>query len=176
MSIMNIALTNLGKYNEGELVYKWLELPATEAEIAEALEEIGISDEPDEEGRYYEEYFITDYECDFLRIGEYDNIDELNEIAEQLDGLADYEQKIVEALLADGFELEEAINKIDDCYYYDNCDTMGDVAYRMYEEGLFGATLPEWAGNYFDWDAYGRDLEYYGHWIATDTGYIEVVY
>lgn len=28
--MLKIALTNLGKYNEGQLVYKWLELPATE--------------------------------------------------------------------------------------------------------------------------------------------------
>lgn len=31
--MLKIALTNLGKYNEGCLVYKWLDLPATEGEM-----------------------------------------------------------------------------------------------------------------------------------------------
>ena len=33
MAYLRVALTNLGKYNEGELIFKWLDLPATEEEI-----------------------------------------------------------------------------------------------------------------------------------------------
>jgi len=73
---IKIALTNLGKYNEGSLVYEWLELPATQEEINETLEAIGINEE-------YEEFFISDYEAPF-QIGEYASINKLNEIAEQL--------------------------------------------------------------------------------------------
>ena len=50
---MKIYLTNLGKYNEGELVGKWFELPILD--INEALLEIGV-----ENGTPYEEFFITD--------------------------------------------------------------------------------------------------------------------
>lgn len=32
-NILSIFVTNLGKYNEGELVGEWLELPATDEEI-----------------------------------------------------------------------------------------------------------------------------------------------
>ena len=172
--MMNIALTNLGKYNEGELIYKWVTLPATDEEIEAAKKEIGISDEPDEAGRYYEEWFITDYECDYMRIGEYDNIDELNEIAETVENLDDWERDIVKALIDEGYGLEEAITTAPDCIVYNDCDDMADVAYRMYEEGILG-DIPEHLINYIDWDAYGRDLSYDGHWIATDNGYIEVI-
>lgn len=75
--MIRIALTNLGKYNEGELVYKWLDLPATEDEIQEAFEDIGINDE-------YEEHFISDYEAPF-DIGEHTNIEKLNDIAEAIE-------------------------------------------------------------------------------------------
>lgn len=80
MTKISVALTNLGKYNEGELVFERLELPATPAEISETLQAIGI------DGVRYEEYFISDYEAPF-EIGEYDNLDRLNEIAETLAAL-----------------------------------------------------------------------------------------
>ena len=49
--MLNVFLTNLGKYNEGELVGKWVSLPCDDIEAE--LEEIGVGAEP------YEEYFIT---------------------------------------------------------------------------------------------------------------------
>lgn len=174
MCEMRIALTNLGKYNEGQLIYKWVELPATDEELDAAFKEIGISDEPDENGNYYEEFFITDYECEYMRIGEYNNIEELNEIAETLDNLEDYEKEIVKALLNEGYDLEEAIDTVDDCIVYEGCEDMADVAYQMYEEGLLG-DIPEHLINYIDWEAYGHDLSFDNQWIATKTGYIEVL-
>ena len=121
------------------------------------------------------EVLVTDYECDFYEVGEYENIEELNEIAEALDGLDEWERDIVKALLNEGYNLEEAIETAPDCMVYTDCDTMGDVAYRMYEEGLWSEKIPEWLENYIDWDALGRDLEFDNHWIATENGYIEVL-
>ena len=54
--ILSAYVTNLGKYNEGELVGKWLDFPTTQKEINTVLKEIGI------DGIRYEEIFITDYE------------------------------------------------------------------------------------------------------------------
>ena len=78
---MEICLTNLGKYNEGELIYSRLVLPATTEEIQTAYDEIGVAD-----GTMYEEAFISDYETDIngLSISEYASISELNELAEEL--------------------------------------------------------------------------------------------
>lgn len=33
MAYINIYLTNLGKYNEGELVGEWVELPVSDEEL-----------------------------------------------------------------------------------------------------------------------------------------------
>lgn len=40
--MLNGYITNLGKYNEGKLVGKWIEFPITEEELEEVFEEIGI--------------------------------------------------------------------------------------------------------------------------------------
>lgn len=55
--LISAYVTNLGKYNEGELVGKWLDFPTTQKEINKVLHEIGI------DGIRYEEIFITDYEA-----------------------------------------------------------------------------------------------------------------
>ena len=82
--MIELCLTNLGKYNEGELVYTRLVLPATTEEIQTAYDEIGVAD-----GTMYEESFISDYETDIngLSISEYASIDDLNELAEELSNL-----------------------------------------------------------------------------------------
>lgn len=74
---MKIFLANLGKYNEGELVGKWVSLPCQN--ITKELETIGVK-----EGSRYEEYFIPDYEYTFFEIGEYANLKKLNELAKKL--------------------------------------------------------------------------------------------
>ena len=77
--MLNIYITNLGKYNEGELVGEWVELPKTSEELAAVYKRIGINAQ-------YEEMFISDYETDVngLEVGEYSNIDQLNTIAKLL--------------------------------------------------------------------------------------------
>lgn len=73
-----VFITNLGKYNEGELVGKWLDLPCDD--IEEELASIGVADDTQ-----YEEYFITDYENGWgYEVGEYESLETLNELAEQL--------------------------------------------------------------------------------------------
>lgn len=55
-------ITNLRKYNEGELMGEWVKFPTTVEELKEVFERIGIGSK-DEFGQPYEEWFITDYEC-----------------------------------------------------------------------------------------------------------------
>ena len=40
--MLRIYLTNLGKYNEGELIGEWLDLPCTDEELEEASEVFAI--------------------------------------------------------------------------------------------------------------------------------------
>lgn len=177
--MMNVALTNLGQYNEGILNFTWLSLPATDEEIEKAFAEIQVSYNDnhcfDSFGQEYEEFFITDYECDYMEIGEYENLDELNEIAETVEALDSYEMEIVKALMNDGYTLEQALDTKDDCIIYDNCDSMTEVAERYADETGLLDSIPDNLRYYFDFEAFGRDMSFDGHWIATDTGYIEVV-
>ena len=101
-------------------------------------------------------------------------MEELNEIAQTLENLDEWERDIVKALIDEGYNLDEAIETAPNCIVYTDCDSMADVAYQMYEEGILG-DIPEHLVNYIDWDAYGRDLSFDGQWIATENGYIEVL-
>ena len=158
--MINVALTNLGKYNEGELIYDWLTLPATEEEISETLKRIGINEE-------YEEYFITDWECEIegIKIGEYSNLETLNEMAEKLDECSNLE--IVEALMeAFGYDVEEAIDKVDDSFYLnlEKNTLMSDeenLAYTYIESiGDLECAVGDRISYYFDYEAFGRDLRF----------------
>lgn len=71
----SIYITNLGKYNEGDLIGEWLNVPCTKEEFNESLKNIGV------DGVIYEEYFLTDWE-NISGIGEYSSYEEINAIAE----------------------------------------------------------------------------------------------
>ena len=169
--MFRVFITNLGKYNEGELVGKWLDLPCED--IESELASIGVSDEPDENGNYYEEYFITDFENDYnYKVGEYDSLDELNEIAEELENLDDYDREVVNTFIENGSDIEEALDGLRDGDYmvFSNCSDMTDVAYQYIEETGLLNDIPEGLRNYFDYEAYGRDMSFEGTFIFTDNG------
>ena len=54
-------ITNLGKYNEGELVGEWVKFPTTAEELKEVFKRIGIG-QKDDFGQPYEEWFIRSEE------------------------------------------------------------------------------------------------------------------
>lgn len=163
--MMRIYLTNLGKYNEGHLIGEWVDLPISEEELQKVLDRIGINEE-------YEEYFITDYETDLegIEIGEYSNLDDLNELAETLESLDDDEKEVVDAIMSEGYSLEEAIEKKDDCIVYCDCSDMEDVAKEYAEQTGLLDSIPENLQSYFDFEAYGRDMSYEGTFVFTNNG------
>lgn len=175
--MFKIYLTNLGKYNEGELIGEWVDLPATDDELEEVKNRIGISDEPDENGIYYEEYFITDYENDYgYKVDEYEDLDILNQIAEQLEDL-DEEQKdavhaYTECVDDDIDRAVETVTNGDYRVYYD-CDDMADVAYEVVQECGYLDQMPENLRNYFDYEAFGRDLDIEGTFTYYNGNYYE---
>lgn len=164
--MLKIYLTNLGKYNEGILQGEWVELPVSQDELKEVFKRIGINEQ-------YEEYFITDYECDFYEVGEYENLDTLNEIAEKLNELEEEESTVAKALMSEcGYTLDEAIEKVNNGDYriYSECNDMTDVAYEVVEECGYLNNVPENVARYFDYEAFGRDLGIEGTFIFLDNG------
>ena len=164
MAYIRMFITNLGKYNEGELVGKWVDLPCYDLE--DQLLEIGVSDEPDEFGNMYEEWFVTDYETDIPGLdlsSEYPNIDELNELAETVqDWDEDDELLALGAYLDNGYDIDDAIRHVEDRDYiiYTDCYNMRDVAMAYVEMcgSVIDAAGKEAAENYIDWDQYAEDL------------------
>lgn len=171
-------VANLGRYNEGQLIGEWVTFPVDEDEWNETLERIGISDEPDENGRIYEEFFFADWDCwcDF-GFGEYEDVDHINEIAESTDNLNSFEEEALESMIDYSFDPEEALDKIadGDVLFYFDCDTMEDVAYEVVAQTGMLAGVDDTIARYFDYEQYGRDLDATGTFIPTKTGYIEVI-
>lgn len=176
--MLNLYIANLGKYVEGYLVGEWISLPFTQKELEDLFVRIklGFYDKfgkyihgLEEDGSFYEEYAIHDYEKDIpIEIGEYSNIEELNKIAEELEALSEHDKDLVVALTENyGYNFEEAVDKMDDVSYIQlNQNTLIDdetnLAYEVIDQ-IYGdvSELPrEMLERYFDYSAFGRDLGY----------------
>ena len=173
-------ITNLGKYNEGELVGEWVKFPTTAEEMKEVFKRIGIG-QRDDFGQPYEEWFITDYDCYvdglYSKLGEYENLDELNYLASKLDEMSESEYAQFQAGMEMGDHcgsLQEIINLTEnlDCYeIYPNIEDYDDLG-RYYIEELEVMQVPEHLQNYIDYEAYGRDVAMDENGSFTDQGYV----
>ena len=173
-------ITNLGKYNEGELVGEWVKFPTTAEEMKEVFKRIGIG-QRDDFGQPYEEWFITDYDCyvDGLydKLGEYESLDELNYLASKLDEMSESEYAQFQAGMEMGDHcgsLQEIINLTEnlDCYeIYPHIEDYDDLG-RYYIEEMEVMQVPEHLQNYIDYEAYGRDVAMDENGSFTDQGYV----
>ena len=173
-------ITNLGKYNEGELVGEWVKFPTTAEEMKEVFKRIGIG-QRDDFGQPYEEWFITDYDCYvdglYSKLGEYENLDELNYLASKLDEMSESEYAQFQAGMEMGDHcgsLQEIINLTEnlDCYeVYPDIHDYDDLG-RYYIEELDVMQVPEHLQNYIDYEAYGRDVALEENGTFTDQGYV----
>lgn len=164
-------VTNLGKYNEGYLIGEWVSFPIDEDEQEELFDRIGIND-------HYEEIFLTDWECDLdLDIGEYTSLAKMNEYAEMIENVEDYQIPALTALINDGgYSLEHALDHLDDCITWSNCYDMEDVARAYADETGLLSEIPENLQYYFDFESFGRDMGLEGEFYFTNDGdCIEVI-
>lgn len=169
MCVCSVALTNLGKYNEGILDYVWLNLPATKEEIEEAFDKASISYGKNKHyskyGDIYEEYFLSDWESEEgfdLEVGEYTNLKSLNETCQNIEDLDQWEKETLKAILEAGMykDIDDAIEHIDSVVFYE-----GDpekILDEMIDEELScitaGNKVPEFLTMYFDYESCKRDL------------------
>lgn len=163
MCEMKAYITNLGKYNEGCLVGKWIDFPIDEDDFESELESIGVK-----ENTIYEEWFVTDYDCSLFNMydafGEYPSIDDINEVAEALE---DNESEVT--ALMEVCSYTDALRYLEsENYTFYEGMTLEDVAYELVEECY---NLPEIAQRYFDYKAFARDLSFDGY-TETSSGVI----
>ena len=161
--MINVYITNLGKYNEGYLIGKWLELPATDEEIENVIKEIGI------DGVLYEEYFFTDWEViDGIEISEYSSLKKLNEIATTLKNLNKFGMEICQCLMKnENCTLDEAIEKKEERIIINleedtTIDEYSNLAYSYINEIYGGVNKldKETLAKYFDFKSFGHELSF----------------
>ena len=161
-------VTNLGKYNEGELLGEWVDFPVSEEELDEVFARIGI------DGKYYEEYFITDYEGIWAGSmkDEYISIERLNDIAETLQ---EFDEDVLAAAL-EYWTLYDVLemNPIDLMIYSDVHDEY-DLGYYWLEESGCYNLGNDILRRYFDYEAFGRDIAMEAQGGFTSKGFIEYV-
>ena len=166
--MLKIYVTNLKKYNEGALVGEWVSLPCEDIE--------SVINKISNDGA--DELFITDYESELegLEVGEYDNIETLDSIMQEVNNLTDSEFLAFQAYLLNGSNFDEALEEVRQGNYriYYDCDNMENVAYQVVNDcGLLDG-VPETIKRYFDYEAYGRDIDIEGTFIQVDDTFVEL--
>lgn len=172
MDVLRGALTNLGKYNEGGLDYVWVSFPCDEDDFQDSLKKIGIGKDRGD-GSVYEEYFFSDWDTDYnwvdlSNLGEYEDFDDVNEYAESLENIVDdgNEEEFKAAMeysgdFHDALDLVEtgSVTKISD----ESSSSRMDEAIGAYYRDSMGFDAMSNIEEYFDYEAYGRDIriEYY---------------
>lgn len=160
--MIRIYVANLAKYVEGELKGIWIDLPCDDLE--EQIQEMLDGNE---------EYAIHDYDTDLegLTIAEYDNVHELNELAEHLE---DYDDALLAIIESTGYDWKYCVEVYNngDYSFYPGCNTLEDLAYELVEEGCFG-NVDDSIRCYIDYEAIGRDLGFDGY-TETNKGVIRV--
>lgn len=161
-NMIRIYLTNLRKYNEGQIIGKWIELPESDEEIEKVLKEIGIDEECNE-------YFISDFECSFpgIDIKKNSSIDDLNEIADNLLNMGEDEIKVCSTIMKnENCTLDKAIEEKDNRLIINlnrsGSNTHINLAYS-YIEHLFDGDITKMGRDtiekYFDYERFGEDLK-----------------
>jgi antirestriction protein len=168
--ILRVNVVDLASYNNGLLVEKWISLPNDELE-----EEVQLILE---RGRRacrdvlpHEEVAIFDFEWldagmgKACSVNEYSDLHKLNEMAEELSALEEFERLRVQFLLYEGYEFEYALENYEDVTIYDfrNSTSFTDIyellAEELVNDGCFGE-IPDALIHYLDYSKIGRDLSF----------------
>lgn len=172
MAFIEAYVTNLGKYNEGELASEPLKFPTTTEEVQALLKRIGV------DNIQYEEIFIADYGGDLPELnaclGEYESIDELNHLACLLSELEQSDLEKFEAVIDSGEHTSSVADLINltqnlDCYdLFPDIESEEDLGRYCMED----LDIPDALRDYFNYEAYGRDVLIEGGGHLAPGGYI----
>ena len=145
---IKVFVSNLAKYNNGELNGEWTTLPVSDvnADILDKLELGG-----DSKHGYWCEWFVSDYEAPF-KISEYADLYQLNELAKS------FEDNNIETL-------EDVYNFLDDkertgceeVYPFD--DDFFDMMFSSRQEvarAVFFGDIHNWLDDYIYLNGYGN--------------------
>lgn len=172
--MLKIFVNTWGNYNEnGADGGEWLELPMDPDDLEETLDRIA-----ENMGDNDPEWAIHDYEWaedfDGGEISEYDNIQDLNEYAEQLDGLDKWELETYAAAVELWGRQYVDIDDIQDYNLYPDIATDYDLGYYWaVESGCYDLDKMGHLANYIDYESFGRDIRFESDGGFTSWGWIE---
>ena len=165
---------NLAEFNAGNISGEWITFPIDEYEWEDVLESIGCIWVDFNGERHETEHIFTDFECEFdfgFSDYEYARIDELNEIAEKLDN---WDSDLLEAA-AEIWGFNYVIDDDPDDYIL-LPDILTDYdlgKYYVYEVQCIDLVGNKVLDNYFNFEAYGRDIRLEVDGGFTAYGWIE---
>lgn len=169
---ISVFLNTWGNYNEnGADGGAWVNLPCDNlGEIMEALAEAMGDDAP--------EWFINDYSVDgddlpSLDISEHSSISVLNDLAEKIAALNKWERETwAAAVEVFGGDIDP--DDIDDYRLYSDISTDYDLGeYYATECCCIDFDKLGWLANYFDYEAYGRDIRLESDGGFSSWGWVE---
>ena len=137
--IIKVFVSNLAKYNDGELTGQWTTLPVDDVNkgILDKLELGGNSHDG-----YNHDWFISDYEAPF-KINEYDDLYNLNELAEALESYDTIEDIYNVIDDKEAIYLPELFDDLDDLI-----ETLGVDPVEAARATFFGK-IQNWNDDYF---------------------------
>lgn len=164
MTNIRIWLGHLGAYNAGFLIGSHVDLPKSDEEMNEIYD--ALMSRAARHGEYGDEFEVMDLEVnihgvykDLSRLG----LRELNELAERLEEMKDYEIETLSYVMQVVDNVPEAIEAIDSGRHLilSNVENLEDLGRRHVEE-FNSLEIPEALENYIDYETYGRELDLSG--------------
>lgn len=165
--MLNIYINTWGNYNEhGADGGEWITLPMDPDELEEKLNNIAAAMNDNDP-----EFFINDYEytCefDYRDISEMENITDLNEEIERLSNLKEWEQETYAAAVEYWGAEWVDIDELDEYNLHRDITNEYDLGYYWaVESGCYDLDSMGSLANYFDYEAFGRDIN-----LETDGGF-----
>lgn len=145
---IKVFVSNLAKYNAGELNGQWTTLPVDDVN-KDILDKLDLGG--DSKQGYYDEWFVSDYEAPF-KISEYADLYQLNELANSL-----LENNIDTLEDAFNFLDDKEATGCEDVYPFD--DDFFDMMFSSRQEvarAVFFGDIHNWLDDYIYLNAYGN--------------------
>ena len=175
---MKVYITDLEAYNNGVLVGRWITLPMDRDLLAECVEDI-LNDgrKSCNHSHHHEEYFITDFECEYMSIEEYSPINKYNHIAEVMEDIDEDGVKAIKFLVENNLvkDIFEAIENYEDSVRIYEDSTMEDIAEDFIQECYNLDDIPTIISNNIDYEAIARDMEIEENYFKVENDIYEYI-
>ena len=141
----------------------WIDLP-TENDIEEEIKEKFGIDEDDET-----EFDVIDAKGIPFKAIKGEGLYDINDYVDEYERLPEYEQEVVDALLDNLYDFDEALKKYEECLVIDGT-TDEDLGYYYAEQidGGVSNLSKDTLETYFDYDSFGYNLGFEDYLLQCD--------